>query len=494
MYLRHPRGIEALNVQHENQEHSSTDNVLYDLDCFSPENLIEKCAETEKRVRENIANAQEKQCKEHPRKIAKGAKTFTFKIGDLVMTSNARKRGRKGDPLSKEWLGPYTLILISENGKCTLRNNNGFNLKAKVNISQLKPYSPVQTICNNLNSKVNGENSVTNSREAEYTTGISHATMPVPSPSDATCLQSDNATAAATLSDATCSGLSAVELENEDIVFVKTSPFKGSAFELRNTRLRAKKLKQTTTTVSQQNVTDMSFESVLEERMLCDTDINAAQGILKHQFSVVEGLQDTLLGETLAYSVMPVEMIQILHDGSMHWILISTINCADGHVKIYDSMKSKTPAMRIKMQIAALLCCPLSKIKCEYQQCQQQQGAIDCGAFAIAFAVDLCMGQNIEAVSCDQSAMRQHLYTCLQSRHFTPFPRSHLAKGVLMCKTSVTSFPIYCTCRLPHNGVEKMVKCNTCKDCFHVSCVRINSNIGLDIPWNCSICLDAIHS
>ena len=43
----------------------------------------------------------------------KGVKTFTFIVNDQVMKLNARKCDRKGEPLSKEWLGPYTLTALN---------------------------------------------------------------------------------------------------------------------------------------------------------------------------------------------------------------------------------------------------------------------------------------------------------------------------------------------------------------------------------------------
>ena len=38
---------------------------------------------------------------------------------------------------------------------------------------------------------------------------------------------------------------------------------------------------------------------------------------------------------------------------------------------------------------------------------QQQTGAVDCGLYAIAFAVDLCMGRNPKYSHFDQTRMRK---------------------------------------------------------------------------------------
>lgn len=145
MYLRDPHGIEMLNVQNDS-EGDNLSEVIFQADTESVvDEVIQKCVEVEKLVRENIDKAQNKQCREHQKKIAKGAKVFAFKVGESVMKLNARKQGQKGDPLAKEWQGPYTLMAIEGKGQCTLKAENGHDLKTKVNISQLKPFKSYQT-------------------------------------------------------------------------------------------------------------------------------------------------------------------------------------------------------------------------------------------------------------------------------------------------------------------------------------------------------------
>ena len=44
---------------------------------------------------------------------------------------------------------------------------------------------------------------------------------------------------------------------------------------------------------------------------------------------------------------------------------------------------------------------------------QQQKGVLDCGLFAIAFALEICMGKNPQYILFEQTKMRQHLHSCL---------------------------------------------------------------------------------
>ncbi len=53
---------------------------------------------------------------------------------------------------------------------------------------------------------------------------------------------------------------------------------------------------------------------------------------------------------------------------------------------------------------------------------QQQSGRSDCGIFAIAFAVHLLRGDNIEDIDFDQEKMRSHLNSCFWRKKMLPFP------------------------------------------------------------------------
>ena len=88
-----------------------------------------------------------------------------------------------------------------------------------------------------------------------------------------------------------------------------------------------------------------AFESNLNQNMLTDIEINAAQAILRNQFPSIQGMQEILLGTNLMFSIQSQEMLQILHDGSLHWLLISTLGCSDGIIKIYNSMKKHQLSM-----------------------------------------------------------------------------------------------------------------------------------------------------
>ncbi len=73
-------------------------------------------------------------------------------------------------------------------------------------------------------------------------------------------------------------------------------------------------------------------------RWLTDNLIDAGQNLLCSQFGhLVSGLQDVCKTCTLSIDIETAEFVQVLNVADSHWILISTINCLPGFVKVYDS-------------------------------------------------------------------------------------------------------------------------------------------------------------
>ena len=117
---------------------------------------------------------------------------------------------------------------------------------------------------------------------------------------------------------------------------------------------------------------------------------------------------------------------------------------------------------------------------------QQQKGSLDCGLFAVAFAVEVCLGRNPQYAKLDQSKMRNHLYECLTERVMKPFPRSS-SETLPRPSPLVRYIKIYCKCRMPEDYDEKMVCCDGCEDWYHMSCVNLKKKELPEI-WFCHVC------
>ena len=96
---------------------------------------------------------------------------------------------------------------------------------------------------------------------------------------------------------------------------------------------------------------------LLSGEWLNDTIVNASQRLITTSFPLCNGLQDTNLGQTLAFDIQRSPFVQVLHTGYDHWVTISTYGCDLGFVDIYDSLP---PAMSssLQRQIAAIVCLP----------------------------------------------------------------------------------------------------------------------------------------
>ena len=109
------------------------------------------------------------------------------------------------------------------------------------------------------------------------------------------------------------------------------------------------------------------------------------------------GWQDTLLCQTFLSAVTD-ESVQIHHTGKKHWVSSTSIN---GHLRVYDSSSSKnfTSSMEIQLAECYQTLATDRTLAVELPPAQTQQGGVDCGLFAIAFAYELADGNDPSEVS-----------------------------------------------------------------------------------------------
>ena len=112
--------------------------------------------------------------------------------------------------------------------------------------------------------------------------------------------------------------------------------------------------------------------------------------------------------------------IQILHCATEHhWVILITFGCKDGEIRIYDLIFTKVDDT-IMSTIVMLF--GDRDVTCNIPPVQKQQGIVDCGLFAIAFATCLARGHDPSSYQFNQNEMHSHLFTCLQLQHLTEFP------------------------------------------------------------------------
>ena len=109
----------------------------------------------------------------------------------------------------------------------------------------------------------------------------------------------------------------------------------------------------------------------------------------------------------------------------------------------------------------------------------QQENGKDCGAFALAFLVDIAFGWNPEDRSYDIHKLRAHLVKCLSANKFTEFPQAPPKRRIKRCKAEKFSKDIFCICRQAYYGLHEenekyfMIECHKCKEWYHKGCLHI---------------------
>ena len=125
--------------------------------------------------------------------------------------------------------------------------------------------------------------------------------------------------------------------------------------------------------------------------------------------------------------------------------------------------------------IANIYCLPTrcSALEIQALPIQQQKGTKDCGVCSIAFAVEVCSGNNPEEVYFEQSEIteiRSHLYNCLECSELKPFPQKS-RKALVNCQLKIFYVNVFCSCRMPEQYDSDFVECVQCETWYHFKCV-----------------------
>lgn len=229
---------------------------------------------------------------------------------------------------------------------------------------------------------------------------------------------------------------------------------------------------------------DSTDKRILETgQWLTDKHINASCAFLKTQFPSYGGFQSPLFQYKVPLVAHPAVQVIFL-EGQKHWAAISTANCEKNTVNYYDSLNSSVSIEA--QQIIVNLLRPTDAITIKVKNVSTQDGAADCGLFAIAYCTSIVYEQNPCLVVYSQPEMRIHLKSCLEQNKLTLFPT--LKKRRLSTEDLVTETVELCpVCMLPDDG-EMMVYCEECHKWFHNTCVAEFDAADSGNNWLCSKC------
>ena len=130
-----PLEAEVLNKEAGQDLVNNTSEEMVDHRIQTLKNIHDKVFP---QVSTNIKTSQEKQKIQYENK-----KNIPcpYKVGDLVLRRNMLQKTSKGHKMEDNWLGPFTIVKLTTNGTCTIKNiNTGHVLKRNVPMKQLKKY------------------------------------------------------------------------------------------------------------------------------------------------------------------------------------------------------------------------------------------------------------------------------------------------------------------------------------------------------------------
>ncbi|CAH1272909.1 PKD2 [Branchiostoma lanceolatum] len=220
-------------------------------------------------------------------------------------------------------------------------------------------------------------------------------------------------------------------------------------------------------------------------QMLTDDHIQAAQMLLRRQYPALQGLEGPAVGLCDdGFVKMTGKGLQIHHNNHQHWVLSSY---TDGKVCLYDSLSvPMTPSLQTQLcqSYAAFVDQTRNALTVFLPDVQRQKNVLDCGLFAIAWAVDIAEGQDVSRVVYDNRKMRSHMKTCFKQGNLTPFPRLtgfRKKEG----RTKVQQITLVCHCEQGER-LGRMERCKACGRIFHVSCLPVSP--PSDGTWVCGDC------
>lgn len=143
----------------------------------------------------------------------------------------------------------------------------------------------------------------------------------------------------------------------------------------------------------------------------------------------------------------------------------------------------------IILDIASIYKCDRRYLSIEQLPVQQQDGNVDCGLFALAFAIESCQGGDLSKVTFDQLQMRAHLLHCLERGCLKRFPIKHKCQNNKRAVPLNHSYKLYQCCQMPEFYGDFMVECDGCGLWVHCDCAGVDvETMTQHSQWFCHLC------
>nr|XP_047131872.1 uncharacterized protein LOC124810909 isoform X1 [Hydra vulgaris] len=244
---------------------------------------------------------------------------------------------------------------------------------------------------------------------------------------------------------------------------------------------------------------NIEWNEIEKEQMINDNIIHFCQQVMSVQLGINIGLQDPIKGKVLSFEILQsIPFVQILHDGNLHWVCVTTYNCKPGEIFLFDSLFHGSVSFDTKRQICSILHCDLKYIVIKVLPIQQQTNGVDCGMYAITWARQILEAKGVPSttITFEQNKMRKHLLHCILNSQLDVFPLAVNSNGFRRCGAKTFRVLLHCSCRMFWSPKDdkifnrQMAQCNTCQKWYHRECEKIPQSAyeTEDELWNCHSC------
>ena len=209
------------------------------------------------------------------------------------------------------------------------------------------------------------------------------------------------------------------------------------------------------------NLTARDLKSISNNQALNDTVIQVFQAMIQQQYPEMGGLQDPVLGTNLTFSIYQSKpFLQILYNGSFHWIAVSTYECEPGENYYMDSLFQGRIADKVKQQICSITHSSTDFLKIKVLLVQQKTNGVDCGIYAVTFVLYYAMLKRYPTeVTFNQSLMRHHLLRALAANKLEEFP--FIEKTGRKFKQKEIVLELHCNCRMCWVSSDNAISCRS---------------------------------
>lgn len=180
-------------------------------------------------------------------------------------------------------------------------------------------------------------------------------------------------------------------------------------------------------------------------------------------------------------------LLQTVHSHSQqHWVTVTSIGCAQGSLRVYDSMYRNLDEISLSQIASFVTVDPIRGLIIDFAEFQKQRNKMDCGLYAVAAAFSLTLGKDASQDHYDDMKLRSHLHSCLERSALEEYPKY---SGTVL-KRQDKRIMAYVCCVCKRVVCRNITKCTLCLKSCHVPDPNRTSpcSVSSDRGTRCTSC------